>query len=85
VLIYLKKLMGCSELFMGKVLNHSLSVYPTPVHTLRSSADAYSALVSNVSVLEKTAAEVCSWISAYLFMLTPSKTDILLMGLPKHF
>lgn len=40
--------------------------------------------IPNISVLEKTFAEVCLWMSANLLLLNPSKIDFLLMGLPKQ-
>jgi hypothetical protein len=38
----------------------------------------------NVSSLESAIAEVSSWMSANLLMLNPSKTELLLIGLPKQ-
>jgi hypothetical protein len=38
--------------------------------------------IRNIAILENTIAEVCSWMSANLLMLNPSKTDFLLIGFP---
>jgi hypothetical protein len=38
----------------------------------------------NVSILDIAIAEVSSWMSANLIMLNPSKTEFLLVGLPKQ-
>jgi Reverse transcriptase (RNA-dependent DNA polymerase) len=38
----------------------------------------------HVSLLENAISEVSSWTSAYLLMLNPSKTEFLLVGLPKQ-
>ena len=40
--------------------------------------------LENISLLENTIAEVSSWMSANLLMLNPSKTEFLLIGLPKQ-
>jgi hypothetical protein len=38
--------------------------------------------IRHTAILENTIAEVCSWMSANLLMLNPSKTDFLLIGFP---
>ena len=43
-----------------------------------------SKFLENISLLENTIAKVCSWMSSNLLMLNPSKTDFLLIGLPKQ-
>ena len=43
-----------------------------------------SEFLTNIAILENTIAKVCSWMSANLLMLNPSKTDFLLIGLPKQ-
>ena len=43
-----------------------------------------SEFLQNFSLLENAINEVCSWMSANLLMLNPSKTDFLLIGLPKQ-
>ena len=43
-----------------------------------------SEFLQNLSLLENAINEVCSWMSANLLMLNPSKTDFLLIGLPKQ-
>jgi hypothetical protein len=43
-----------------------------------------SEFLHNIYFLEKTIAEICSWMSANLLMLNRSKTDYLLIGLPKQ-
>ena len=43
-----------------------------------------SEFLKNIAILENTIDKVCSWMSANLLMLNPSKTDFLLIGLPKQ-
>jgi hypothetical protein len=40
--------------------------------------------IKNIAIHANTIAEVCSWMTANLLMLNPSKTDFLLIGLPKQ-
>jgi hypothetical protein len=75
-------------------------LYTTPLSTIISKSSVHHHLyaddtqlfisfssnkfLENVSLLENTIAEVSSWMSANLLMLNPSKTEFLLIGLPKQ-
>ena len=75
-------------------------LYTTPLSTIISKSSVHHHLyaddtqlfisfsstkfLENVSFLENTIAEVSSWMSANLLMLNPSKTEFLLIGLPKQ-
>ena len=75
-------------------------LYTTPLSTVISKSSVHhhlyaddtqlfisfssSEFLQNISVLENVISEVCSWMSANLLMLNPSKTDFLIIGLPKQ-
>jgi Reverse transcriptase (RNA-dependent DNA polymerase) len=76
------------------------TLYTTPLSTVISQCGAHhhlyaddtqlfisftsSEFLKNTAILENTIAKVCSWMSANLLTLNPSKTDFLLIGLPKQ-
>ena len=69
-----------STVISNSPVHHHLYADDTQLYMSFSSAD----FISNISLLENTIAEVSSWMSANLLMLNPSKTDFLLLGLPKQ-
>ena len=85
---------------MRRLKTYTFTLYTTPVSTVICQCGAYhhlyaddtqlfisftsSEFLKNVAILENTIAEVCSWMFANLLMLNPSKTDFLLILLPKQ-
>ena len=69
-----------SSIISKSPVHHHLYADDTQLFISFSSTEFHQ----NISLLEATIAEVCSWMSANLLMLNPSKTDFLLIGLPKQ-
>jgi len=69
-----------SYILSSSPTNHHLYADDTQLFTSFSAADS----IHNISALQNTISTVSSWMSANFLSLNPSKTEFLLIGLPKQ-